>query len=54
MPPFMRCPTGELLAERGKAVVGDGAVLFEKPRGRPFHGKMAALVNSVRAGGLRL
>lgn len=30
------------------------AVLFEKPRGRPFHGKMAALVASVQRGGVAL
>ncbi len=29
-------------------------VLFEKPRGKLFHGKMAALVHSVRAGGIKV
>jgi hypothetical protein len=28
--------------------------LFEKPRGRPFHGKMAALVQGVQKGGVAL
>ena len=78
--PCSRRPvSGELLAERSKAIVGsEGAhglapaaspglgvllcahsllpfasgVIFEKPRGKPFHGKMAALVTSVRAGGI--
>jgi hypothetical protein len=29
-------------------------VLFEKPRGRPFHGRMAALVGAVQKGGVAL
>ena len=43
---------GELLAERAAPVVGDEGVLFEKPRGKPYHGKMKALVDAVRAGGV--
>jgi hypothetical protein len=28
-------------------------VLFEKPTGKPYHGKMKALVDAVRAGGVK-
>jgi len=30
------------------------AVAFEKPRGKPYHGKMKALVDNVRAGGVKV
>jgi hypothetical protein len=45
---------GELLAERARPVLGEQQVGFSKPRGKPYHGKMKALVDAVRAGGVKV
>ena len=43
---------GEVVAQRARQQAVE-MVAFEKPQGRPFHGKLAALVRAAALGGLK-
>ena len=48
-----RCRVGKALAERASKV-GIQSVAWERKQGQKFHGKVAALINSMQKAGLKL